>query len=266
MGALRTYLIPFSVAVMVVGITNLLLSGSFFSTGTDAWLDIFLVIFCTWAFSRASRPPKVGKFSQIIRIYDDNCDPQTFLGVADGIARRLRMPYNELSVWFLAPYGMALVDVGRRDEALELADSLRQAAEQAPTPHERASMLVNMEPFIERLFGSPIALPLLERAQELMDADPFTNDAGRRNYVAWERSMLQAQAAGNYGRLVELLREVRVRESCSMRLRVTCALRESVAHRALGDTSRERECLEFVVAHGSMLPAVSSARQRLAEL
>ena len=161
---------------------------------------------------------------------------------------------------------MALLDIGRRAEALELADALRQAAEQAPTPHERASMLVNMEPFVERLFGSPIALPLLACAQELMDTDPVANDAGRRGYVEWERSMLQFQAAGNYGRLAELLREVRMRESCSMRFRVTCALRESVAHRALGDVSRERECLEFVVEHGNLLPMVSSARQRLAEL
>lgn len=255
-----------AVSVLVVGVTNVLLGGTFFSTGSNLWVDGVLVGFCTWCFYRLFSGPRFGRVAKALSLYDDRCEPLAFIQSAQPYVNAMRFPYNEFAVWLLAPYGMALVDTGRTDEALRLVDAMRKSVDYASSSHERGSMLVNMEPLVERLFGASVALPLLQRAQQLMDVDPVANDAGRRGYVAWERSMLQAQVWGQYGRMAELLREVRVKPGCSLRMRVVCALRESVAHRSLGDASRERECLEFVVQNGGGMPAVVNARQRLSEM
>lgn len=206
------------------------------------------------------------RLSRLLAVYDDQCDPEAFVRGMDPIARAFKSPFTARDVWLLSPYGLALADVGRAEEATRLLDTMKKSAVAASKPRDFAIMLMNMEPLARRLLGDEAALPLLIRAEELIDKEPRADTGNYRSYITWERGIIEAQRDGDNGKLIAELQRIRERTSSSWRLRVVCADHEAIVHKVLGDFARERMCLEFIVEHGNLLPYVSPALRRLGEL
>ena len=119
---------------------------------------------------------------------------------------------------------------------------------------------------MQRLLGARPALGAVEEAERLLEGDSSAETAQRRNFLAWERGVLEARLSGDDGVLAPKLAHVRETEGYPLRMRVLAAADEAAVRRRQGDGARERECLRFVVENGNRLPAVPEARARLAEL
>ena len=123
-----------------------------------------------------------------------------------------------------------------------------------------------MEPVVQRLLGARPALGAVEEAERLLEGDSSPETSQRRNFLAWERGVLEARLSGDDGVLAPKLAHVRETDGYPLRMRVLAAADEAAVRRRQGDGARERECLRFVVENGNRLPAVPEARARLAEL
>ena len=91
---------------------------------------------------------------RVLSLYNDSCDPQAFVEQGRAIAERIRPPYEENGSWFLSFYALALDDIGQRDEAVRIGQTMLSSARRAEDPAQKVSLLVNMDPLISRLFGA----------------------------------------------------------------------------------------------------------------
>ena len=155
---------------------------------------------------------------------------------------------------------LALADGGQVEEAARIGEGLSASAAQAEGEGERAALLVNMEPVVQRLLGERPALGAVEEAERLLEGDASAEAVQRRKFLAWERGVLEARLSGDDGLLASKLAHVRETDGYPLRMRVLAAADEAAACRRQGDGARERECLRFVVGHGERLPAVTGAR------
>ena len=228
---------------------SVVMGGNVVKTLPGLFSSLMLFFACLYVMPRLMGQLADRKAEQLVSLYNDGCDPDAFRAQAAAPARAIGEPYTEAGSWFLSFYALALADGG-----------------QAEGEGERAALLVNMEPVVQRLLGERPALGAVEEAERLLEGDASAEAVQRRKFLAWERGVLEARLSGDDGLLASKLAHVRETDGYPLRMRVLAAADEAAACRRQGDGARERECLRFVVEHGNRLPAVPAARARLAEL
>lgn len=206
------------------------------------------------------------KADEMIALYNDKCDPAAFIQASQNVVREIRPPYDETGSWFLSFYALALDDMGQREEAARIGQTMLSSAQLATDPHVKVGILVNIEPLVQRLFGVEEALEVVAQAQDAIAGSADPDDANRMSFLNWERGILEAIRNGDDETLIQRFSGIRNTPSYPMRVRVSDALLEAALHKSRGDVSHERECLDFIIANGNKLPAVDLARQRLSEL
>lgn len=227
---------------------------------------IVLLAACLLASKRIVTRMADRKADEYLSLYNDGCDPQAFLDAARNVAAAIRPPYEENGSWFLSFYALALDDAGQREEAARIGQAMLSSAQMARDPQQRAGLLVNIEPLIERLFGVDAALEVIAQAEEAVTASDSPDDGPRRDFLRSERALMEAIRNGDAATLTARFSAVRTNAAYPMRVRVSDALMEASVHKSRGDAAAERACLEFVVANGNKLPAVGLAQERLAAL
>lgn len=227
--------------------------------------SVALLAVCLLSAKRIATKMADAHAERVLSLYNDACDPQAFVEQGRAIAERIRPPYEENGSWFLSFYALALDDVGRRDEAVKIGQTMLSSARRAEDSAQKISILVNMEPLISRLFGTQQTLDViheaLSAAQGSGQADP-----GQISFLQWEKGMLEAVRDGDHETLAQRFSTVRNSAGAPMRMRVSDALLEASVRKARGERDLERECLDFVVRNGNKLPAVKLAQERLAAL
>lgn len=206
------------------------------------------------------------KAQEMIDRYNVACDPQAFVTEAQKIVGDIRPPYDEAGSWFLSFYALALDDLQQRNEAVRIGQAMLSSVQLARDPQTKATLLVNIEPLVQRLFGAEMALEVVRQAQQEIEASNDPASAAQLNFLSWEQGILEAIRDGNDVELVRRFSEVRTNARYPMRLRVEDALLEATIHKSRHDAARERECLEFIVANGNFLPEVELATQRLRDM
>lgn len=206
------------------------------------------------------------KADEMIALYNNACDPEAFLSSASSVAREIRPPYDPAGSWFLSFYALALDDAGKRNEAVQIGQAMLSSAQIATEPKDKAALLVNIIPLVQRLFGAEQALEVVVQAQDVLSGSNDPDDMNRMSYLNFERTVLEAIRDGDDKTLINHFSGIRNTETYPMRVRVSDALLEASIHKAQKNVAAEHECLTFVVEHGNKLPAVTLARQRLAEL
>ena len=234
---------------------SLVMGGNVVKTLPGLFSSLMLFFACLYVMPRLMGQLADRKAEQLVSLYNDGCDPDAFRAQAAAPARAIGEPYTEAGSWFLSFYALALADGGQIEEAARIGEGLRKSAAQAQDERERAALLVNMEPVVQRLLGARPALGAVEEAERLLEGDSSPETSQRRNFLAWERGVLAPKLA-----------HVRETDGYPLRMRVLAAADEAAVRRRQGDGARERECLRFVVENGNRLPAVPEARARLAEL
>ena len=245
---------------------SLVMGGNGVKTLPGLFSSLMLFFACLYVMPRLMGQLADRKAEQLVSLYNDGCDPDAFRAQAAAPARAIGEPYTEAGSWFLSFYALALADGGQVEEAARIGEGLRASAAQAQDERERAALLVNMEPVVQRLLGARPALGAVEEAERLLEGDSSAETSQRRNFLAWERGVLEARLSGDDGVLAPKLAHVRETDGYPLRMRVLAAADEAAVRRRQGDGARERECLRFVVENGNRLPAVPEARARLAEL
>lgn len=227
--------------------------------------SVALLAVCLLSAKRIATRMADSYAERVLSLYNDSCDPQAFVEQGRAIAERIRPPYEENGSWFLSFYALALDDIGQRDEAVRIGQTMLSSARRAEDPAQKVSLLVNMEPLISRLFGAQQTLDLIQEAltaaQESGQAEP-----GQVSFLQWEKSMLEAVRDGDHEMLAQRFSSVRTSGSAPMRMRVSDALLEASVRKARGERDLERECLDFVIRNGNKLPAVKLAQERIAAL
>ncbi|MEE0844797.1 MAG: hypothetical protein U0L71_01220 [Eggerthellaceae bacterium] len=206
------------------------------------------------------------KAAVMISLYNDGCDPQAFVDASQKVVREIRPPYDESGSWFLSFYALALDDLGRRDEAARIGQTMLSSAQMAQDPQVKAGLLVNIEPLVQRLFGAEQALEVVQNAQMALAGAADADSQSRLSFLKWEQGILEAILDGDGETLITRFSGIRTSLNYPLRIRVSYAILEASLHKARGESDRERECLEFVMQNGGKLPAVQLASRRLQEL
>lgn len=228
-------------------------------------VSVALLAACLLAAKNISNRLANAKVEQMLSLYNDACDPQAFVVAGRDVAARIQPPYEENGSWFLSFYALALDDAGQREEAVRIGQAMLSSAQRTVDPQMKVSLLVNIEPLVQRLFGANQALEVVEAAFAAISESGVPMPE-QTSFLEWERGTLQAVRDGKDDVLVSRFSSVRVNPTSPMRLRVSDALLEAALHKARGEAADERTCLEFVVANGNKLPAVALAKERLAAL
>ncbi|RDB62290.1 hypothetical protein C1878_08165 [Gordonibacter sp. 28C] len=260
------YALSVLIPVASLAAFSVVMGGNVVKTLPGLFSSLMLFVACLYAMPRIMGQMADRKADALVSLYNDACDPPAFLEQAEKPAGAVKTPYTEAGSWFLSFYALALADEDRAEEAARIGESMRLSAVQAQDPKVRAALLVNMEPVVLRLLGAQAALGAVEEAERLLAGAQDAESAQRRNFLAWERGVLEARLAGDDGALAEKLAHVRPQAAYPLRMRVLAAADEAAVHRRRGDVAQERECLRFVAEHGNRLPAVAAAQERLAEL
>lgn len=262
-----------SVLIPVVSLAafSVVMGGNVVKTLPGLFSSLMLFFACLYVMPRIMGKVADKQAVRLVSLYNDACDPVAFVEQAAPVARAIETPYREQGSWFLSFYALALLDVDRDEEAARIGEKMSTSAASAPEPGARAATLVNLEPLVARLFGPEAALGVVDEAVRLLQGAAATGgadaeSAARLNFLAWERSVLEAERAGDDDALLEKRAHVRENAGYPLRMRVLAAAAEADLRQRMGDAARERACLQFVVEHGNRLPAVTVAQVRLAAL
>lgn len=263
---IAAYALSVLIPVASLAAFSVVMGGNVVKTLPGLFSSLMLFVACLYALPRIMGQQADRKADAIVSLYNDACDPPAFLEQAAVPAGAVKAPYTEAGSWFLSFYALALADEGRAEEAARIGENMRASAAQTQDPKVRAALFVNMEPVVLRLLGAQVALGVVEEAERLLAGAMDEESAQRRNFLAWERSVLGARLDGDDDVLAEKFEHVRSQAAYPLRMRVLAAADEAEVRRRQGDAARERECLRFVAEHGNRLPAAAAAQARLTEL
>ena len=205
------------------------------------------------------------EFDRIMNLYNEDCDPQAFVDEGALIVQNAQSPYNPFEAWFLSFYALALLDVGRAEEAAQIGKNMQDFAESAENNEEKASYLVNIIPLVLRLFGPAAGLSVIDRALEIVQNNPAPNSAEQEGYLISQKRMVEAVENHDAAYLLERCEAIRTNASGNqqMRVRVLEAEQEAQLREITGDAVGARECWQFVADNGNRLPSVEEARRHL---
>lgn len=207
------------------------------------------------------------KTEAMLALYNEQCDPKAFTEQAAPVVANMREPYDVMASWFLTYYAQALLDEGRTDQAKAIEAAMLRSIDAAKNDSIRLGVLMNTVPLVTKTQGPRAVLDLVDKGLALVPtlqqgpqtADPLT-------FLNNQKTLLEAAVDHDDATLRSLYARVHDDASLPLRIRVESAWKEAQACHGLGDTARERTCLDFVVADGKGLALVAPARERLAAL
>lgn len=209
---------------------------------------------------------------QMLDTYNRDCDPQRLYDDGAKLAGKIMKGMtnspreNSTGAWFLSFYALAAADLGKTQEAEDMAKAMVRTAGQQRKPFDQLTVLANLEPLVLRLHGAQAAQAVLDQARDLL---PQVGGQGAEVYgtfVEGESSTLENMRTGNTAALLDLFQRVRQSEDQLMRMRVMYADAAASIYQAQGDEANERICRQFVVSNGNKLPLVPLNAARLAQL
>lgn len=209
---------------------------------------------------------------QWLDYYNRDCDPGRLYGTGAQLAAKIMKGMknspreNANGAWFLSFYALAAADLGKVDEAEDMAKAMVRTAELQRKPFDQVTVLVNLEPLVMRLHGVDAAQAILDKAQELLkDLDGQGPDIYGA-FVKGEGETLRNMRTGNTAGLLDFFEKVRRNDDQLMRMRVMYADAAASIYQVQGDQVNERACRQFVVSNGNRLPLVPLNNVRLEEL
>ena len=165
---------------------SVVMGGNVVKTLPGLFSSLMLFFACLYVMPRLMGQLADRKAEQLVSLYNDGCDPDAFRAQAAAPARAIGEPYTEAGSWFLSFYALALADGGQVEEAARIGEGLSASAAQAEGEGERAALLVNMEPVVQRLLGERPALGAVEEAERLLEGDASAEAVRRRRPAGLE--------------------------------------------------------------------------------
>lgn len=209
---------------------------------------------------------------QMLDTYNRDCDPQRLYDQGAQLAGKImkgmtKSPReNSTGSWFLSFYALAAADLGRVQEAEDMAKAMVKTAGQQRKPFDQLTVLANLEPLVLRLHGAAAAQAVLDQAEQLLSQVSGPGAEVYGTFVKGEGSTLANMRNGNTQALLDLFERVRRSDDQLMRMRVMYADAAASIYQARGDQVSERACRQFVVSNGNKLPLVPLNAARLEEL
>ena len=197
--------------------------------------------------------------------YNDDCDPQRLVNEGAKLAQAIQFPCDQSGSWFMGYYAQALLDLGRKEEALNIQTGIKNSMDVAKNAPMKVGILANLLPLVEKSEGTQAALQLIDEGMALCDQ---LKDGGAqiRDYLASQKKILDVEATGTPEEIAKLCASIADSDKYPMRIRVEYAWREGSAQYKADDLAGEKRSLRFVVDHGGKLALVGKAKARLDSL
>jgi len=233
-----------------------------------AWLGAVALLVASTLFASRMMNRAAGKYLKgLLRILNEECDPVQFLKQGGSVALKIKSPFNEWGSLFNSACALAYIDIGERDVARCIVESMRVSAKAAKKPVESGHICLNMHDPVKLLYGIDLAISCLDEAQGLVSQDPADIDFSYcMRFIESERALDIAERDGDVDSLIALTAEIIQNQHIFMRVRVYAASLRAEAFRKLGDGESEKHWLSFIVDYGNRMQAVDYARSRLAAL
>ena len=199
-----------------------------------------------------------------ISLYDDLCDPQSFVDQGKLLASGMTVPYTASSSWFMSYYAQALLDVGVTQNAREIERAMYDSIAETSKTEEQAQIITNLVPLSLKVLGPEETLPIIETGIDLLNQGPQLKLAPVIAYLENQRIIVDARIFGKADKLLPFYASVRADSSVPLRVRVEHTWDEARLHYQLGNVPTEKECLEYVTRFGNRLALVKAAKERLA--
>lgn len=258
-------------ALSVVGIIALLALTAYIAGGSvpATWwgfmlllIDVALPILLALFIARR----ELEKTSlRILKIYEELCDPRSFIMMSEPEAKRTKVPFGEHGAWLLSYRSLAYGDLADVDASSEALDDILRSIDCATNGIEKANMMLFAYPPAARLFGRAEVRFLLQDAKRIFSSDP-ERYGDKLDYIDLQERFLAMEENGDLEGLLELFAYVRKDASRTMRERVEAAFKEAKALRGENDAEREKCCLRFVVENGGSLHVAHEAEVELRKL
>lgn len=248
------------VQTIYTAITGMALSSTL--PGLAVSMGLFIVV--TLAVYAYYARKMGGNQDQLLMMYDEGCDPQTFVEGAKSYAEAIPMPYIEPSAWYMSYYAQALLDLGRVQEAQKIEQNMYDSVKLSSSVDVQAKIIVNLVPLALKLLGPADTLPIMNKGLELLATCKLSREVSDMEaYLQNQVVLATATAEGDDEKLVRFYASTRNNPQLPLRIRVEQAWEEAKIHYRSGDIARETECLEFVVRNGNKLALVKPANDRL---
>lgn len=206
------------------------------------------------------------KADAMLALYNDDCDPGALIEEGESLANAIKEPYNQTGSWFMGYYAQAKLDVGDAQDARDVLGSMLEAATGAKKPLDRAVILVNAVPLIEKLEGDERAFEVVQDALNACEECRELDAAQYAEFLTIQRSVLYARIDDDPAMLLELDESFWQSSRYPKRIRVEYAWDSASAAWRAGECERERLALEFVAANGGKLAMAAKAKERLAAM
>ena len=261
-------------AQYLTGILTLLLIGSvYLAMGPDflanpmGWaLMIAAFLIANYASARYGSYAATRHTQELLDIFDQNCDPKTFLEEGCEIAEEVmaQLPIKEWGASYLSDYCIALIDVGDHERATRYLGAIYKSAQSAENPSTKYGLLINLYAPTRDLFGFDLSEECLIAVENLRNENEKVARLSGAQYLAWARQLHNAAKAGLHYALIRLYEQVLNDDGQLMRIRVSAAYRIAAIYRELGDRYQEAVMLHYVIEHGNAMGCVINAQKYLA--
>lgn len=203
----------------------------------------------------------------LLDIYNESCDPSAFVEQSQLYVNGMLSPYDSTSSWYMSYYAQALLDLGQVQQAQKIEQDMYDSIREATDVDQQAKIIVNLVPLARKLLGSADSVPIIQKGIELLNSSEAVKDGyAYESYLQNQLVVCTALAEHDDEKLVRFYSSSRNNETLPLRIRVEQAWEEAQIHYRAGETAREVECLEFIVAHGNKLAFVKAAQDRLLSL
>ncbi len=201
-----------------------------------------------------------------LAFYNDDCDPAALVDAGAKLAEAIPTPCDQSGSWFMGYYAQALLDLGRRDEAMGILAGLKASMQAAKNASAKVGILVNVLPLVEKAEGPKAALDLADEGVGLCDQAGDAGASQMRDYLESQRKVLRVELSDDPADIAKIAGGIAGSDRYPMRIRVEFAWREASAQYKLGDLAEEKRALEFVARNGGKLALAQKAAERLAKL
>ncbi|WP_165060282.1 MULTISPECIES: hypothetical protein [unclassified Adlercreutzia] len=269
------YFKKYSIIACVIGIAPSILvttvyplfTGTIMAASVGGLLLLFVIFFASLTLGVNMMERKAEKdTTDMLSLYNDKCDPQALIDKGKTVAANITFPCKDTGAWFMSYYAQAMLDVGNKDDALNVERGLRSSMQAAKKPQAKVGILVNLIPLVDKTGGTEQAMQLIQEGLQISEGDPSPIAATRRAYLTSQDKIMKVRASGDALEAVKMDESIIGSTEYPMRIRVEAAWAQARAYFRLADAAGERTALDFVIKHGNKLALVSQAQQRLSAL
>ncbi len=244
-----------------------LVTGQMMASSIDGLVYLFLLFAIGlflgyWIFERKAEE----KTEQLLVLYNKDCDPQKLVDEGKQLAEAITFPCGQGGAWYLGYYGQALLDIGDHEKAEIIFVGLSKSIQAAKTPFQKAIILANLLPLAFKLKEPEEVQKMIQEGLAFCKQDGRPRISQVQEFFLSQKKILDARESGNLVESIQLDEKIRTNNAYPQRLRVEHAWNEAADYYKLADKAKEKECLEYVVAHGNTLALVSKAKARLANV